>query len=224
MNYVRLGYSIRIVGVSGSGKTTVLRGVMTRLKSAGFDVHHVCGLVTHRAIPFSGLIPIDLEIMAGRGGVVDRTNAFALRLARSGNDVLLADDIQFLDNESLAVLEAIRLRFEVPLVFRAAESPAFSEGVSAVLSQGRDLLLHLPSLQLEQVQALALKVLGHPSKRRRLYCFSPNRQAIHVSSSAWQKQRRLAAYSESQGASGAPRAVPCGMPIFGAPLSRCLWI
>lgn len=162
VNFVRRGFSIRLVGPPGSGRTNVLGRVTHRLENLEFVTHKICGLVTHRAIPFSGLAALDLPRRQLKGGVADQVETLAIRLAGHRKHVLVADDLQYVDLQTLAVLEAVRYRSDVPLITSAAESLALSTGMSAVLSHGRELMFHLRPLRLRQVHALALQVLGEP--------------------------------------------------------------
>ena len=55
LDYVAHGIGVRIVGVPGSGKSTVVRNVIASLEKSGAMVHVIEGLRTHRNIPFSAI-------------------------------------------------------------------------------------------------------------------------------------------------------------------------
>jgi hypothetical protein len=60
----------------------------------------------------------------------------------------------------LAVLEAVRSRIDVRLIFTTPEAISYTPPVLAVLKHGRELLAHLQSLHIIQVRELINQVLG----------------------------------------------------------------
>ncbi|WP_347110174.1 ATP-binding protein [Paenarthrobacter sp. S56] len=162
LGYIGRGIGVRVIGANGSGKSTVLRGVVAKLERGGAIVHELRGLSTHRSIPFAAIKGLGLETRSGRGGVLDLSDVLSAQLATSGKHVLVVDDIHFLDNESLAVLEAVRSRGQWPLLAAAPESISFSGEQLAVLNKGREAILPLDPLHYEQVHRLIARVLGGP--------------------------------------------------------------
>lgn len=160
LDYVAHGIGVRIVGVPGSGKSTVVRNVIASLEKSGAMVHVIEGLRTHRNIPFSAIKSLGLDLRPGRSGVLDLADVLSSHLAMSGKHVLILDDIHFVDDESLAVLEAVRGRSSSPLIATAPENVTFSESQLAVLNHGREAVLQLDPLHYEQVHTLLSQVLG----------------------------------------------------------------
>ncbi|MFP3578728.1 LuxR C-terminal-related transcriptional regulator [Arthrobacter sp. SIMBA_036] len=163
LDFVARGIGVRVVGAPGSGKSTVVRNVISNLEKTGVDVHFIAGLRTHRALPYSAIKGLGLELRPGRGGVFDIADVLASQLAKAGKHVLVVDDLHLVDNESLAVLEAVRRRSDCPMIATAPKTLAYSRGQLAVLNIGREALLQLDPLHYEQVHTLLAQVLGAPT-------------------------------------------------------------
>lgn len=126
LDFVARGIGVRVVGAPGSGKTSVVRSVMSNLEKTGVSVHFISGLRTHRTIPYSAIKGLGLEMRPGRSGVFDIADVFSSQLAKAGKHLLVVDDLHLVDSESLAVLEAVRRRSDCPMVATAPETWAFS--------------------------------------------------------------------------------------------------
>ncbi|AFR28034.1 putative transcriptional regulator, LuxR family [Arthrobacter sp. Rue61a] len=163
LDFVARGIGVRVVGAPGSGKTSVLRSVMSNLEKTGVSVHFISGLRTHRTIPYAAIKGLGLEIRPGRSGVFDIADVFSSKLATAGKHLLVVDDLHLVDSESLAVLEAVRQRSDCPMVATAPETWVFSRGQLAVLNNGREAHLQLDPLHYEQVHLLIAQVLGAPA-------------------------------------------------------------
>ncbi|MFF2844350.1 LuxR C-terminal-related transcriptional regulator [Paenarthrobacter sp. NPDC057981] len=163
LDYIAHGIGVRIVGVPGSGKSTVVRNVVANLEKSGAMVHVIAGLRTHKNIPYSAIKTLGLDLRPGRSGVLDLADVLSSHLAVNGKHILVVDDIHFVDNESLAVLEAVRRRSSSPLIASAPETLSYSKGQLAVLNHGREAVLQLDPLHYEQVHTLISQVLGGPA-------------------------------------------------------------
>jgi DNA-binding CsgD family transcriptional regulator len=163
LDFVARGIGVRVVGAPGSGKTTVMRSVMSNLEKSGVSLHFISGLRTHRTIPYAAIKGLGLDVRPGRSGVLDIADVLSSQLAKAGKHVLVVDDLHLVDSESLAVLEAVRRRSDCPMVATAPETWAFSRGQLAVLNNGREAHLQLDPLHYEQVHLLISQVLGAPA-------------------------------------------------------------
>lgn len=163
LDFIARGIGARIVGAPGSGKTTVVRNVVANVEKTGVAVHFISGLRTHRNIPFAAIKGLGLEMRPGRSGVLDLADVFAGQLGMAGKHLLVVDDLHLVDNESLAVLEAVRRRSDCPMVATAPETWSFSKGQLAVLNSRPEAHLQLDPLHYEQVHTLIAQVLGSPA-------------------------------------------------------------
>ncbi|MCT9868736.1 LuxR C-terminal-related transcriptional regulator [Paenarthrobacter aurescens] len=163
LDFVARGIGVRLVGAPGSGKSTVVRNVVANLQKTGVTVHFMSGMGTHRDIPYSTIMGLGLEMRPGHRGVFDIADVLSSELAKVGKHLLVVDDLHFVDNESLAVLETVRRRSDCPMLATAPETWAFSRGQLAVLNNGREAHLQLDPLHYEQVHALIAQVLGAPA-------------------------------------------------------------
>ncbi|MFJ4026890.1 LuxR C-terminal-related transcriptional regulator [Paenarthrobacter sp. NPDC089989] len=163
LDYVGRGIGVRVIGAPGSGKTTVISSAVANAEKTGFTIHSVTGLRTHRNIPYAAVKGLGMEMRPGRSGVLDLADVMVSQLAKPGKHLMMVDDIQLLDNESLAVLEAVRQQSFAPMIATAPETHNFTRGQLAVLNQGREAVVQLDPLHYEQVHALIAKVLGGPA-------------------------------------------------------------
>ncbi|WP_416417183.1 hypothetical protein [Paenarthrobacter aromaticivorans] len=92
--------------------------------------------------------------------VFHQTDALAAALSRPRKHVLAIDDPQYLDVTSLAVLEAIRSRIDVPLIYTVPDRFAFSTALAALLNRGRETVLPIPPLGRSQTGQLCKQILG----------------------------------------------------------------
>lgn len=162
LDYVVRGIGVRIDGASGSGRTTVAQMIVRRLEESGTAVYSFSGLRTHRRIPFAGIHGLGLDIRVGSRGVLGVTDTLAAQLAKPGLHVIVVDDIEFLDNESLAVLEAVLVRSKWPLVVTMDDSRQYSKAQLRVLGRGPEAQIQLNPLRYEQVNELVRQTLKAP--------------------------------------------------------------
>ena len=84
LDFVARGIGVRVVGAPGSGKTSVVRSVMSNLEKTGVAVHYVTGLRTHRSIPYAAIKGLGLDLRPGRSGVFDIADVLTSQLATNG--------------------------------------------------------------------------------------------------------------------------------------------
>ncbi|UKA59824.1 helix-turn-helix transcriptional regulator [Arthrobacter sp. FW306-2-2C-D06B] len=90
-------------------------------------------------------------------------DTLASRLSRPGERVLVVDDLEFVDTETVAVLDAVRRRTKRPMIVTMSESSIYSMAQPAVLSPGPEARVHLNPLRYEQVNELLTEILGAPA-------------------------------------------------------------
>ncbi|WP_345449992.1 helix-turn-helix transcriptional regulator [Arthrobacter gyeryongensis] len=96
-------------------------------------------------------------------GVLGVADTLASRLSRPGERVLVVDDLEFVDTETVAVLDAVRRRTKRPMIVTMSESSIYSVAQPAVLSPGPEARVHLNPLRYEQVNELLTDSLGAPA-------------------------------------------------------------
>lgn len=160
LDYVARGIGVRIDGAPGSGRTLILQEVVTRLEKTGAMVYMFAGLRTHRNIAFAGIHGLGLDIRLGIRGVLGAADALTAYLSKPGQHVLMVDDIEYVDDESLAVIEAVLLRTKRPLVVTVDESKLYSKAQLRVLSRGPGAHVQLNPLRYGQVSELIRHTLG----------------------------------------------------------------
>lgn len=154
---------VRIVGAPGSGRTSVVQKAIADLEKTGATVYSISALRSHREIPFGGIYGLGLDIRIGQLGVLGVVDTLAGRLARPGERVLVVDDLEFVDTETLAVLDAVRRRTKRPIIVTMTDSSLYAKGRPAVLSPGPEARVHLNPLRYEHVSELITDVLGAPA-------------------------------------------------------------
>ncbi|MFH5880288.1 hypothetical protein [Arthrobacter sp. NA-172] len=163
LDYVARGMMVGIVGAPGSGRTSVVQKVIADLEKTGTTIYFISGLRSHRGIPFGGIYSLSLDIRIGQLGVLGVADTLAGRLARPGERVLVVDDLEFVDAETVAVLDAVRRRTRRPMIVTMSESSIYSKGQLAALSPGPEARVHLNPLRYEQVNELITDFMGAPA-------------------------------------------------------------
>lgn len=163
LEYVARGINVRIVGAQGSGRSTVAQRVVTELEKAGATVYGIVGIRSHRTIAFAGINSLGLDIRPGSSGVLAATDALAAELTRPGARVLVVDDVEVIDEESLAVLDAVQVRTRRPLVVTMSDSPVAAGRNLSVLGRWSEAQVQLNPLRYGQVNKLITATLGAPA-------------------------------------------------------------
>lgn len=163
LEYVARGIAVRIVAAPGGGRTTVMQKVIAELEKGRVTVYSISGLRSHRRIPFGGIHSLGLDIRIGQMGVLGVVDVMAARLARPGERVLVVDDLEYVDSESVAVLDAVRRRTGRPMIVTMTESSLYTKGRVPLLGLGQEARIHLNPLRYEQVNELVGEVLGAPA-------------------------------------------------------------
>lgn len=163
LEYVARGINVRIVGAQGSGRSTVAQRVVTELERAGATVYSIVGIRSHRTIAFAGINALGLDIRIGSSDVLSATDALTAELTRPGPRILVVDDIEVIDQESLAVLDAVQMRTRRPLVVTMSDSPSGGSSHLSVLGRWSEAQVQLKPLRYDQVIRLITAKLGAPA-------------------------------------------------------------
>lgn len=156
---------VLLLGERGSGKSTILHAVHARVSGGGtvgvlFTAGGTAELATITRHP------------SAAGQVFDHRSAVQWltgELSGSGGGVVVVDDIDRVDRESLDVVEEVlRVRPRTQLVATAATDPARgrSEALARIVVERMPLVVRVPPLDLASVSALMAQVLGGPAEAR----------------------------------------------------------
>ena len=163
LRYVGQGLGVRIVGSPGSGRTSIVKRVIDHLEEHGTRVYSIFAIPSLASVPFSGILSMGLEIRTRTVGILGVSDLLAEQLSRAGTRLLVVDDIDNLDRESLAVIDVVQKRTEVPLIVTASDVPFQSKAPAVVLGRWPEVTVSIPPLRYEQVNALILQMLGAPA-------------------------------------------------------------
>jgi DNA-binding CsgD family transcriptional regulator len=160
----RTGTSVALCGLPGSGRTEVLRRVADLLGDDGYDTVVVRGSRALRDRPLEALAVSDLGTSRpARGASLLATYVTAVeRKAASGRFVLLADDADDLDAESVGALVAAWGRTSFPVVATVRPALVAGDGAALAASVTPVDLVEVPPLAYEETTRLAEGVLGGP--------------------------------------------------------------
>lgn len=154
---------VRIVGAPGSGRTSIAKRVTEHLEERGTRVYSVFAIPSLSSVPFSGILSMGLEIRSRTVGIMGVSDLLAEQLSRVGTRLLVVDDIENLDRESLAVIDVVQKRTEVPLIITASDVPFQSKAPAVVLGRWPEATVSIPPLRYEQVSTLIHEMLGAPA-------------------------------------------------------------
>ncbi|MGO4587906.1 LuxR C-terminal-related transcriptional regulator [Paenarthrobacter sp. 2TAF44] len=184
LEFVERGVSVRVVGQPGSGRSTVARYVASSLKKTGARVHVIGGIQSLGSVQLFTTRHLGLDQQNGRFDcVLENAKVLSNRLGTSRNQVLVVDDINHLDSQSLAVLQAARRRYGWILIATALETERASRDLSAVFDVGREAIVELAPLHFDQVQVLLANMLGaapHDETTTRIFALSGGNPKIAV--------------------------------------------
>ncbi|PFG41383.1 DNA-binding CsgD family transcriptional regulator [Isoptericola jiangsuensis] len=161
---VRSGTSAVVTGLPGAGRTAVLQRLGELL---GDDGHRVLAVRGARALRDHSLEALAVSDLGAdrptRGASLLATYVTAVeRLAQGGRLVLLVDDVDDLDEESVGALVAAWGRVPFPLVATSRPTLLAADGRGLVASVTPVDRVELPPLSYEDSARLAESVLGGP--------------------------------------------------------------
>jgi len=163
MTLLEAGRSVDVVGIRGSGKSTFLRRLTTRLEARDWLVHSVGGIAALRthpgaAIALSGIV--DAPQTRHRTGVIEDVAWQLIARLRSHRCVVVVDDWNDLDDSSRGVIEFVRGRSHVPIV--AARMRGAVQTRAAAATVGRGPTIELGSLGFDDLDDILSLHLGAP--------------------------------------------------------------
>ncbi|MFH5878983.1 LuxR C-terminal-related transcriptional regulator [Arthrobacter sp. NA-172] len=160
LEHVARGISVRIVGNGGSGRSTVLKSIVTELEKTGVEVFSVAGARLLRETPFAGIGALGLDARSRQNGPMGVADVLAERLARRGPKAIVVDDVDLLDKESLAVVDIVQRRTRRPLVTTAGDRPLYSQSSPFSPARWPEAKIRLSPLRYDQVNKLLTQTLG----------------------------------------------------------------
>ncbi|WP_334172739.1 helix-turn-helix transcriptional regulator [Sinomonas sp.] len=164
LRYVARNLGVRIVGAPGSGRTSVAKRVVDELEGHGTRVYSVFATPSLAEVPFAGIISMGIDLRPRAAGILGIADLLSEHVSRIGSRVIVVDDIESLDRESLAVIDIVQKRTEVPLVVTMGDVPFESRIPAVVLGRWPEATVALAPLRYEQVNALVLQMLGAPAE------------------------------------------------------------
>lgn len=162
LEFARRGFSVRVIGAPGSGRTTVARTVVDDLENRGANVYSIFAMRPLKGVPFAGLHSLDLGQRHSPSGIVGLSDVLSGLLAKQGSRFIVVDDVENLDSETLAVIDIARKRTQRPLIMTMSDIP-FSSMPLLGLDCWPAVTVPLPPLRYEQVEALSAEILGAPA-------------------------------------------------------------
>lgn len=163
LNYVAKGLGVRIVGAPGSGRTSLLKSVVAKLEEDGATVYTMFAAPALSTVPFAGVLSLGLDLRSRTIGILGIVDLLSVQMARTGVHLIAIDDLENLDRESLAVVDVLRRRNNVPLITTMNDRP-FQTRTSAYLGSIPEATVSLAPLEYEQISKLITKTLGHPAE------------------------------------------------------------
>lgn len=163
LDYAVQGISVRVIGAPGSGRTTVATKVVNDLEDQGAKVYSIFAMSSLQTAPFAGILSLGLDLRSRTSGVLGVADLMSGELSRPGSRILVIDDVENLDRESMAVIDIAQKRTQRPLIMTMSDT--LSETRAPVLALGRwpEASIELPPLRFEQINGLITQTLGAPA-------------------------------------------------------------
>jgi DNA-binding CsgD family transcriptional regulator len=162
LEYAARGISVRIVGGVGSGRSTVAQAIIAELEKTGAEVYPLFGARLLRKTPLAGVGHLGLDMRARLNGPRGMADVLSERLAQRGAKVIVVDDIDMLDNESLAVIDIVQKRTKRPLVMTMGDSSLYSGSDVFTPDRWPEAQIRLGPLRYDQVDKLVTDTLAAP--------------------------------------------------------------
>lgn len=162
LEYAARGISVRIVGGVGSGRSTVAQTIISELEKTGAEVYPLFGSRLLQKSPLAGVGHLGLDMRARLNGPLGIADVLSERLAQRGTKVIVVDDIDLLDNESLAIVDIVQKRTQRPLVMTLGNSSLYSRSDVFTPDRWPEAQIRLNPLRYDQVDKLVTDTLAAP--------------------------------------------------------------
>ncbi|MFJ4209285.1 LuxR C-terminal-related transcriptional regulator [Paenarthrobacter sp. NPDC089675] len=163
LGYVAKGLGVRIVGAPGSGRTSLAKSLVAKLEDEGVDVYAMFAAPALASVPFAGILSLGLDLRSRTIGILGIADLLSAQLARTDTPLIVIDDVENLDRESLAVANILRTRANVPLVITMNDKPFQPKTPAGLLASLPEATIALNPLGYEQINKLIIDVLGAPA-------------------------------------------------------------
>lgn len=164
LGYVAKGLGVRIVGAPGSGRTSLVKSLVARLEEDNVDVYAMFAAPALASVPFAGILSLGLDLRSRTIGILGIADLLSAQLARTDAPLIVIDDVENLDRESLAVANILRTRAKVPLVITMNDKPFQPKTPAGLLGCLPEATISLTPLGYEQINKLIVNVLGAPAE------------------------------------------------------------
>ncbi|MFC4224852.1 helix-turn-helix transcriptional regulator [Lysinibacter cavernae] len=157
---------MNIVGRWGSGRSSTARAVVEDLEKSGTEVYFLAGNPSLKVDPFSGVFELSFineqQFPRGHSSIVRLADAFAVELGMGRNKVIVLDDIENIDHQTLAVVALAQTRTSAPLLY-TSNAGAVADRSNPIIATNRwpEARIELKPLRYEEVNELVLSRLGH---------------------------------------------------------------
>lgn len=163
---MRQGESVCLIGEWGSGRTSVLHDVARELELTGVTVLQCRGHRLLREHPYSALSQmVELPAGAPQTNPVTIATALARQLSATRPLALIVDNMEWVDQSSLAVISLLKERLEVPIGFSATHLTQDRAHFAELDDSWNMRRIVLQALRFEQVADLAELSLDGPVQR-----------------------------------------------------------
>ena len=148
--YLADSISVNLVGMKGSGRSTVALSVAARLQEQGFTVVPIFGVAALRDRSLAALAASRVDVPLSPSGPTIAGAVAALTKRLEGRSVLVVDDADELDSASVGAIVAAHVHQQFPIF--AVTRPAGLAAATPLLGDvGQSVLLQLPPLQFDEL-------------------------------------------------------------------------
>jgi DNA-binding CsgD family transcriptional regulator len=154
------GFSVHLVGLSGSGRTRTLQAVADQLQADRRSVVRLAGVGALRDRPLAAIAVAGLDVPAGPNGAsLGAAVATLVQLVEPPGSVVVVDDCDDMDDVSLGAVAAARAR--VPFAVVTTSRPGHRQSAARALSGqlGPAVRVAIDPLPLDQVHCLVHELL-----------------------------------------------------------------